>query len=140
MRLSLGTNFQFKLSILIFWTKYAQNGCFRLNTEKVNNTIEFYIFELVLGPNFGLNWQFCFLDQVCPKRVFFIQKREREVNITQTVFIFVCLFVCLFVLTNYPQKGHFQSKTEKSHLSVRPWLLLTILNFSARRPTDTAVF
>ena len=40
----------------------------------------------------------------------------------------------------FSQTGYFRSKTEKSHFCVRPWLLLTILNFSARRPTDTRVF
>ena len=29
---------------------------------------------------------------------------------------------------------------EKSHLCMRPWSLLTILNFSAWGPTDTTVF
>ena len=44
---SLGTKFQLKLTILIFWTKFAQNGYFRSKTEKVNTTIEFCIFDLV---------------------------------------------------------------------------------------------
>ena len=50
----------FKLIILIFWTKFAQNGCFWSKTEKVNSAIEFCIFELVSVPNFNLNWQFWF--------------------------------------------------------------------------------
>ena len=36
--------------------------------------------------------------------------------------------------------NNFMSKTEKSHLWVRSWLLLTILNFSTRRPTYPTVF
>ena len=30
-----------------------------------------------------------------------------------------------------------QTETQKSHFSVRPWSLLTILNFSKQGPTDT---
>ena len=32
------------------------------------------------------------------------------------------------------------TETQKSHFSVRPWSLLTILNFSEQEPIDTAVF
>ena len=32
------------------------------------------------------------------------------------------------------------TETQKSHFYVRPWSLLTILNFSKRGPTDTTVF
>ena len=42
-----GTKFKLKLTILIFWTKFAQKGYFQSKTEKVNVTIEFCIFELV---------------------------------------------------------------------------------------------
>ena len=45
-----------------------------------------------------------------------------------------------FFSTKFSKKGYFRSKTEKSHLYVRPWSLLTILNFSARRPTNAMVF
>ena len=59
-RVIVGTEFQLKLTILIFWTKFAQKGCFCSKTEKVNTTIDFCIFELVYLPNFSLNWQFWF--------------------------------------------------------------------------------
>ena len=64
VRSSLGTKFQLKLTILIFWTKFAQKRCFRSKTEKVNIAIEFYIFKLVYVTNSD------FLEQVCPKKVF----------------------------------------------------------------------
>ena len=73
IRISLGTKFLLQLTILIFWTKFAQSRCFWSKTEKVYTTIEFYIFELVYVPNFRFNWQFWFFfffDQNCPKRVF----------------------------------------------------------------------
>ena len=46
----------------------------------------------------------------------------------------------LIFWVKFAQKGYFWSKTEKSQLCVRPWSLLTMLNFSARGPTDTTVF
>ena len=81
IQISLGTKFQLKLTILLFWTKFAQKGCFRSKTKKVNTIIELCIFELAKVP-----------------------------------------------------KKNFRSKTEKLHLRVSPWSLLTILSFSARGP------
>ena len=34
IRISLDTMFQLKVNIFIFWTKFAQKGCFRSKTEK----------------------------------------------------------------------------------------------------------
>ena len=45
-----------------------------------------------------------------------------------------------FFLTKFAHKGNFRSKTGKWLSCVRSWLLLTILNFSIQRPTDTTVF
>ena len=53
-----------------FGKKFAEKGCFRSKTEKVNITMEFCIFELVSVPNFSLHWQFWFLYQICLKTVF----------------------------------------------------------------------
>ena len=46
MRISKGTKFNFKETILIFCMKFAQIGCFQSKTENVNITIEFCIFKL----------------------------------------------------------------------------------------------
>ena len=46
MTMIVGTKFQ-QLIILIFWTKFSQKGYFQSKTNKMNITIEFYIFELV---------------------------------------------------------------------------------------------
>ena len=59
IRISLGTKFQLKLTVLIFWTKFAQ---------KVNIMIEFCIFEIVYVPNFSLNWQVGFFWPNLPKK------------------------------------------------------------------------
>ena len=46
-RISLGTKFQLKLKIVIFWTTFAHEGYFRSKTEKMNILIDFCIFKLV---------------------------------------------------------------------------------------------
>ena len=46
VRISVGTKFQLKLIILIFWTKFAQKGYFHSKRKRVNSIIEFCIFEL----------------------------------------------------------------------------------------------
>ena len=57
IRISRTTKFQLKLTIFIFWTKFAQKGYFRSETEKVNSTIEF------------CTWQFRLLDQIYSKSI-----------------------------------------------------------------------
>ena len=52
----------------------------------------------------------------------------------------VVIFFFFFFDQTCAKKGCFWSKVEKYHLCVRPWSLLTILNFSVRRSTDTTVF
>ena len=53
VRVSVGTKFQLKLIILIFWTKFAQKGYFHSKTKKVINIIEF--FELGLAPELTIH-------------------------------------------------------------------------------------
>ena len=43
----VGTKYDLKLTILIFWTKIGQKGCFKFKREKVNIITEFCVFELV---------------------------------------------------------------------------------------------
>ena len=71
--LTLSTDFQLKLTILIFWTKFFQKDYFQSKAEKVNSTI-----ELVKVPNFSLKWQFWFFFfyQICPERVFPVENRK----------------------------------------------------------------
>ena len=68
IQISLGAKFQLKLTVLIFWTKFAQKGYFQSKTQKMNITIEFYIFELVLVPTFTLNNQLWILGPNLPKK------------------------------------------------------------------------
>ena len=45
--ISLNIEFHFELTVLIFWTKFAEKAYSQSKTEKVNMNIEFCIFELV---------------------------------------------------------------------------------------------
>ena len=96
--------FQLKMTISLFFTKFAKKGFFQCRKEKRNIPIELCIFELVSVPYFSLNWQF---------------------------WVFV---------TNLPKNGFFPSNTKKPRLRVRPWPLLTILNFPIRGSTNKTVF
>ena len=48
--------------------KFVPKGHFQSKTEKVNSTNKFYIFKLVLVPNFSLNWQIWFSGPNLPKK------------------------------------------------------------------------
>ena len=54
MTKKVGMKFHLKLTILIFWNKFTQNGYLWAKMEKVNSIIEFYIFELCSLPKFNL--------------------------------------------------------------------------------------
>ena len=73
IRISLVTKFRVKMTILIFWTKFIQKGCFRLKMEKVNTIIEFCIRGFVQVPISSKTGSFGFLDQICPKRIFLLE-------------------------------------------------------------------
>ena len=69
IRISLSTNFQLKLTIAIFWTKFAKKGSyFQSKTDKIDTTIEFCIFELVFVSNLTLNKQFWIFGPNLPKK------------------------------------------------------------------------
>ena len=57
-----------KTIIVLCLPLISQKGCFQYKTENVNTTIEFCIIELVLVPNFSLNWQFSFFGPNLPKK------------------------------------------------------------------------
>ena len=62
-----------KLTVAIFWTKFAQDRYLYSKTEKVNFIIEFWLFKSALVPNFSLNWQFWFF---WPEGVFLVWNRK----------------------------------------------------------------
>ena len=98
IRIILGTKLQLKLANFIFWTKFSQNQYFRSKTEKVDITIEFCIFEVVLELNFRLNGQFWFF---CTKFVLkgYFRLKTEEMNITIEYCIHEFVQVSNFSLT-----------------------------------------
>ena len=94
IQISLGTKFHLKLTILIFWTKFAQKGISNLNQKKMNTTIKSCIFKWVYIPNFSLNWQFNFFDQICPTKYF--QSKTEKVDISNEFCIFESVLVTNF--------------------------------------------
>ena len=52
IRITLGTEFQFKLTISIFWTNFAEKESFQSKTDKLNITIKFCIVSV--GTKFQL--------------------------------------------------------------------------------------
>ena len=77
-QISLSTKFHFKQAILNFKTKFAQKGYFQWKTEKVNITIDFCIFELVLIPNFSLTWKCWFVEPNLPQKYIYGQKKKKK--------------------------------------------------------------
>ena len=65
IRISLGTKFHFKQTILNYGTKFAR----KRKQKNVGITIAFSIFELVSVSNFSLNWHFWLFVPNLPKQV-----------------------------------------------------------------------
>ena len=74
IRISLSTDFQLKLTIAIFWTKFAY---FQSKTVKIDTTIECCIFELVFVSNFTLNKQFWIFEPNLPNKDISGQKQKK---------------------------------------------------------------
>ena len=75
--IGLSTNFQLKLTIAIFWAKFAKKiTCFQSKTDKIDTTIEFCVFELVFASNFTLNKQFWIFGQNLPKKDIYGQNQK----------------------------------------------------------------
>ena len=105
---------------MIFFTKFAQKGCFQSKTETINGAIEFCIFELVSVPNFSLNWQFWFFWPNLPKRDFPVENGK------------IALVRASMVVTYYIKL--FRTGADRRNGILMSLLLLgaeTIINFKA---------
>ena len=98
---SLDTEFQLKLSIFTFWTKFAQKGCF-WKSEQPQWILQI---RISLNATFQLKLIILFLDQICPKRVFQNRKSEQchwilhtRNNVRTISFHFIC---ALFRVDNH---------------------------------------
>ena len=55
IRISLGTKFQFELTILIYWTKFAQKGYLRSKTEKLLFSVRpWSLFTIISFSTWGI--------------------------------------------------------------------------------------
>ena len=121
IQISLSTNFQLKLTIVIFWTKFSlKSGYFQSKTDKIDATIEFFIFELVFVSNFTLNKQFWIFTSNFPKKDVNGQKLkiEHHHEIPPNIWIslgskFQLKPTISTFLTRIILKEFFWSKTEK---------------------------
>ena len=145
IQITAGTKVQLKLTSLIFWTKFAQKGCFWSQTEKMNSAIEFCICKLVEVPNFSLNRQFWFLDQVWPKRVLPIKNGQSEhhhwilhIRISLGTKFQLKLTILIFFWPILLKKG-ISGRKRKNRTCAFVYGRYYI-KLSARGPTDTTVF
>ena len=91
-----------------------QKVCFRSKTEKMNTTIDFCIFELVLVPNFSLQWQFWFIfNQICSKSVFPLENEKIAIVRASMVFTY---FNKLFRLGCRQTKRSFKKALKNNYL------------------------
>ena len=100
-----------------------------------NNDASFY--SLSEAASFSLHWQSSLMYQIYPKRVILIENRKSK-HYHWVLHIRISLgtkfqskFTVLIFWTKFAQNGYFQPETERLYFSVHPWLLLTILDFSA---------
>ena len=120
----VATKFQLQLIILSFWTKFAQKGYFYSKTRKMNITIEFCMFQLVLVRNFSLKWQFwCFLLNL-PIKAISTQKRKKNEHHHWILHVrisfgikFQLKVTILMFSTKFAHQGYFHSKTKKKWTS-----------------------
>ena len=138
IRIRLATKFQLKLTILTFWTKFANKGNLQSNTEKVDSKIELCIFELAYVPNFSLNWQFSFSGSSLRKKGISGQKQKSEQR-HWSLHIWIKLprkFQLKVIIstfwTKFTQKEDFQSKAEKVNFTIEFCIfkLVYVPNFS----------
>ena len=134
IRISLSTNFQLKLTIAIFWTKFAKKGSyFQSKTDKIDTTIEFCIFELVLHQISLWTNNFEFLDQICPRKIFMVKNRKSEhhhwipfvqISLSTKFQLKLTTWQLLFFWPDLPKKGFSGLKQKKW----RPHIFYIILH------------
>ena len=122
IQISLGTKFQLKLTILIFWPDLPKKGFSGLKQKKWTPHI-FYIIlhiQISLVRNFSSNWQFWFFGPNLPKKVFPVKNRKSEHH-HGILHIWISLgtkfqlkLIILSFWTKFTQKRYFQSKIEQT--------------------------
>ena len=89
IQISLGTKFQLKLMILIFWNKFARKGCF-LSKAKSKHYHWILHIRISLGPKFQLKMTiFVFWIKFARKGCFPSKKKKVSTSIEFCIFILV---------------------------------------------------
>ena len=122
IRISLSTNFQLKRTSVIFWTKFTKKGnYFQSKRNKIDTTIESWIFELVFASNAALNKQFWIFWTNLPKKDIYGQNRKMKhhhwiplIQISLGTKFQLELTILIF-LTRFTQKGFSGLKQKSEH-------------------------
>ena len=129
----LGTIFYIK-QFRILGTHLPKMGISGQKQEKVNTTIEFCMFKLVLVPNFILNRQLIFWSRFAQKGYIWSETEKKKKITINFLYIWISLgtklllkLIILIFWTKFVQKGYFRSKTEKRghhHWILHIWISL----------------
>ena len=118
------------MSNLLFWCKFVQKGDFQPKAKKINSTIEFCMFELVLISNFSWSLQFWFFGPSLPKRSIPVKNVKSEhhhlilhIRISLGTKFQLKLTILTFLI-KFAQKGNFQSKTVRASMVVTYYIKL----------------
>ena len=124
IRISLSIIFHSEQIVLNFWTKFAQKRYLLSKAEKVNAIIEFWLFTLVLVPNFSLNWQFWFFWPDLPKKSFSgLQQKKWTPHI-----FYIILHIQISLVQNFRSNWQFQFYIFELVLSTKFKFKLIILS------------
>ena len=128
IRISLGTKFQLKLTIFVFWTKFVPKKVFLIENRQSEHHHWLLHIQTSIGTKVQLKVTILIFWAKFTQKGCFWSKTEK-VNITIEFCIFELVGVPSFSLD---EQGCFRSNTENLRLCVCPWSFLTILNFFAR--------
>ena len=114
------TNFSLKRYFCFFGPNLPKKCILGLKLKKCTPQNSGYSNLQKYIPNFSLNQQFWFLDQICPKRVFPVKNTE-NVHHHRMLHIYISLgtkfqlkLIILFFWIKFDQKGYFQKYRQKS--------------------------
>ena len=120
----LATKFSLKLTILTFWTKFAQKECFWSKKKKVNTATEFCIIELVKVSSFTLNSKYWQFGPNLHKKGVSIRKQKTEqhhwiqhIRISLGIKFHLKLTILIF-WTKLSQTGYFRPKIKKVNITI----------------------
>ena len=123
IQISLGTKFQLKLTIMIFFDQiYPKKGFPDLKQKKWTPHISYIILPTQIGlmRNFSSNWQFLFFESNLHKKVSPVENRKSEHH-HGILHIWISLgakfhlkLIILSFWTKFTRKRYFQLKTEQA--------------------------